>query len=70
MLIRLTDSLHVAPEDVSRIETLYDRDGMRVYMKDGSVHWVPCDYGKSVSDTRTRLLAELNAGRAMARAPE
>jgi hypothetical protein len=59
-LIKLKEGLFVAADEVRSIQTIEHRDGLRVYMKDGSDHWVPNDYGKSEWSTQERLVNLVN----------
>lgn len=61
MLIRLNDNVDVAAGEVAYV-TLNERaDAILVHTKDGSSHYVGCDYGKSGYATKARLVAEINA---------
>jgi hypothetical protein len=63
MLVRITEYVHVAPDEIAYVETLPEKDCIYVCMKNNVLHRVGRDYGKSVYDTQTRLLAEINAAR-------
>lgn len=61
MLIRLNDNVDVAAGEVAYV-TLNERaDCIQVHMKDGSSHYVGCDYGQSGYATKARLVREINA---------
>jgi hypothetical protein len=57
--VRINHDVDVNPEDVSSISTDSNRTGVLVRMRDGEQHWVKCDYGKTVYDTKSRLITEL-----------
>lgn len=61
MLVQLTENIFVAPDQVASVEIMTDSDRLWVRMKDGNKHGVGCDYGKSIYDTRRRIVAALNA---------
>lgn len=60
-MIKLKDDLYVAADQVSEISVVEGRDWLNVRMKDGRVHGVPCDYGKSSWDTCRRLVKLVEA---------
>lgn len=60
-MIKLTDSLYVAADEVAEVSVVDGRDGLHVRMKDGRTHWVGCDYGKSAWDTLRRLTGEIRS---------
>lgn len=63
-MIKLTDRVFVAADRVQEVSIPDRGDGLHVRMKDGRVHWVPCDYGKSEWDTSRRLVALIDSEQA------
>lgn len=63
-MIKLKDALYVAADQVAEVSVPEGRDGLHVRMKDGRVHWVGCDYGKSAWDTAGRLIKAIDDERA------
>jgi hypothetical protein len=58
MLVRITEYVHVAPDEISYVECLPEKECIYVCMKNAVLHRVTRDY-----DTQTRLLSEINAAR-------
>lgn len=69
MMIKISDHLHVAAEDISEVIVNYRADAVTVRMKTGVGHHAPNDYGKSVWDTQARLVKEINAARTQTSRP-
>ncbi|HSV80103.1 MAG TPA: hypothetical protein VLK85_13005 [Ramlibacter sp.] len=64
MLVQITENVSVAPDQVATVEIMADSDWLWVKMKDGAKHGVGCDYGgKSIYDTRRRIVAALTGQR-------
>lgn len=60
-MIKLTDNLYVAADQVAEISIVENHDWLHVRMKDGRVHGVGCDYGKSAWATLDRLVRLVEA---------
>jgi len=60
-MIRLTEKIHVAASQISKI-VVSDFDAhVKVYLADGNVVTVPADYGKSKFDKQEEIVAAVRA---------
>lgn len=64
-LIRLTDYVHIDPNTVVDVKVVSGShtDRLFVSLSNGASHEVGCDYGKSIWDTQTRIIALINGAR-------
>lgn len=60
-MIRLTDEITVAADQIAEIEIMSHRDYLNVSLNSGRIVSVYADYNKSIWQTRDRLITEINA---------
>lgn len=58
-LVRLSDGCYINPDDVQELTVGSYSDVITVRMRDGIGHAVLPEYGRGISETLTRLKAEL-----------
>lgn len=59
-LVKLSAGLYVGADNVARLEVSTYGNGLTVFTKSGTNHWVDNDYGKSSYETMDRLVKEFN----------
>lgn len=59
-LVKLNNEYTVMPDEIKEVKVSWESHRITVWMKDGNGHSVHADHGKSLSETHTRLINEIN----------
>jgi len=61
MMIKISDLMYVASDEISRVEVNAYRNGLSITMKDGTTHGYEVGHGKSVYTALDELIAKINS---------
>ena len=60
-MIKISDSMYVSSDEISRVEVNAYRTALKITMTDGTTHSYKVEYGKSVYTALDEFVAKINS---------